>query len=227
MGEDEFVRGEETKEAWWYVGRFLYEFAQLEASINEAFQTLFNMDYNATLYMLLAPRLNFIEKVELIGLGLKKKEMDIGGLINNIRGFAEVRNIVAHSVFGPDDRAGDRGISFDYLSKNGKIYFTDKVRKFVGEHKKDSVRSYGEPWDTLREFDRQNPGKDSWITSGDSFISYDAFNDLDHRMKHLTTSIDALAGACVPLSDGNLDEETIERMKAALNRNVTPGDFPS
>jgi hypothetical protein len=233
MAEDDFVPSQEYNTVWWHVGRFLYEFALLETSINEAFEVLFNMRCNATLYNLLVPRLGFMDKVELIKEGLKRKGMNIKGLQGDICKFAEVRNIVAHSAFGADDRAGDRGISFDYLSRGGNAYFSDRVRKLVGEDVKDSSRSYGAEWDAMREIDRENrkkggnEAKDSCITLEDSFISYDAFSDLDRSMKHLRTSVSALAGACAPLSDEDLDEETIKRMKDALNRNVLPGNFRS
>jgi hypothetical protein len=170
----------------------------LETSVNELFEVLFNMSYNATLYVLFVPRLDFGERLELIriGLGRRGKGISIGGLIVDIREFLEVRNIIAHSPFVPDDRAGDRGVVFDYLGRSGKAFFSDRVRKRIGGEQEDS------------------------------FISYDAFADLDRRMKNLTTGIRELAGASEPLSDEDFDEETVKRMTDVLNRNVIPVDPP-
>src|ERR1700751_3124425 len=127
------VSEEELSTAWWNVGRFFYRFALLETSVNESFAVLFNMGYNATLYLLFASRLGFNERLELIQLGLRQKGGNkIAGLIDVVRDLLEVRNIVAHSSFGPDDRIGlnpdDRigGIYFDYVSRSGKVVFSDR-----------------------------------------------------------------------------------------------------
>jgi hypothetical protein len=172
---------QELSTAWWHVGRFFYEFALLESSVNEAFEVLFNMSYNATLYLLFASRLGFDERLELIKLGLRRKKEKKGvnkvaGLIDNVvRPLLEVRNVVAHSAFGPDERMGKdaderiAGVHFDYLGRGGNVVFSERV----------SVLVRGEP--------------------EDSFISYDAFSDLDRRMKNLTEQFRQLAGSCAPL----------------------------
>ena len=41
-------------------------------------------------------------------------------------------------------------------------------------------------------------------------------------MKQLTSQLDELAGASIPLTDDDLDEETIKNMRAVQNRNVVP-----
>ena len=93
--EDSMVSDQELSSAWWHVGRFFYEFAILESSVNEAFEVLFNMRYNATLYQLIASRLSFDERLELITLGLRRKGVNkVAGLIDNVvRPLLEVRNL--------------------------------------------------------------------------------------------------------------------------------------
>jgi hypothetical protein len=199
VGEDSMVSEQELSTAWWHVGRFFYGFALLETSVNEAFEVLFNMSYNTTLYLLFASRLGLNERLELIQLGLRRKGVDkIAGLIDVVRELLEFRNIVAHSAFGPDERMSlnhdERigGAYFDYLNKSGKVVFSNRVRELVG----------GEP--------------------EDSFISYAAFCDLDRRMTHIAEQFRQLAGSCAALSDEDFDDETLMRMREALDRNVTP-----
>jgi hypothetical protein len=75
------------------------------------------------------------------------------------------------------------GVGFDYLSRAGNVVFSERVSELVR----------GEP--------------------EDSFISYDAFSDLDCRMKNLTEQFRQLAGSCAPLSDEDFDDETLARMR--------------
>ncbi len=156
MGEYISVSQEDLKLAWWHVGRFFHSFAILEASANELFEKLFNL--NATFSLLLVPQLDFSRRLELIRLALGRKAVNIKGLIEPIRDLIEVRNIVAHSAFGPDDDgARNHGVIFDYVGRTGRVEFSERVQMLVG----------GKP--------------------DESFISYDAFEDLDGRMKQLTT----------------------------------------
>lgn len=110
----------------------------------------------------------------------------------------KIRNIIAHSAFGPDERTrADSdghipGVYFDYLGRGGNVAFSERVRALVGG-----------------ELD-------------DSFISYDALSDLGRRMENLTEQFRQLAGSCAPLSDDDFDEETLMRMREALDRNVIP-----
>jgi hypothetical protein len=191
MSEYSGVPQEDLKLAWWHVGRFLHSFAILEASANDLFEKLFNL--NATFFLLLVPQLDFSKRLELIRLALRRKEVNVKGLFLPISDLIEVRNIVAHSAFGPDDvGARNHGVIFDYVSRAGRAEFSERVKTLVG----------GEP--------------------GDGFISYDVFGDLDGRMKQLTARLWELAGVCIPLSDEDFDDETVKSMRDVLDRNVIP-----
>jgi hypothetical protein len=191
LGQDSGVSQEDLKLAWWHVGRFFYSFAILESAANQLFENLFNL--NATFFLLLVPQLEFSLRLELIRLALRRKDVNVKGLFLPISDLIEVRNIAAHSAFGPDDDGGGNlGVSFDYVGRTGRVEFSERVQELVG----------GNP--------------------GDSFISYDAFEDLDGRMKQLTTQLWELDGACIPLSDEDFDEETVKSMRDVLNRNVIP-----
>ena len=194
MSEYTTVVEEKLQTVWWHIGRFLHSFAILESSLNSLFEELFNL--NATFYLLLVPQLDFSKRIELIMLALRRKGVNILGLTENISKFVEIRNIVAHSGFGPDeDSNGNAGVAFDYASRNGKTAFSTRVRE--------TVRG----------------------SSDSSFISYEAFDDLDRRMKQITSRLYELAGASIPLTDKDLDEATIARMRAVLNRNIVPLTF--
>jgi hypothetical protein len=182
---------EDLKLVWWHVGRFFHSFAILESSANELFEKLFNL--NATFFLLLVPQLDFGMRLELIRLALRRKTVNVKGLFEPIRALIEVRNIIAHSAFGPDnDGARNRGVLFDYVGKTGEAEFSERVQKLVG----------GKP--------------------DDSYISYEAFEDLDSRMKQLRKQLWELAGACIPLSDEDFDDETVQGMRDVLSRNVIP-----
>jgi hypothetical protein len=187
--ENGTVSNEDLKLAWWHVGRFLYSFAILEASANELFEKLFNL--NATFFLLLVPQLDLSKRLELVRLALRKKNVNVKGLFSPISDLIEVRNVVAHSAFGPDDDgAKNRGVVFDYVSKTGRAEFSERVQRLVG----------GE--------------------LGGSYISYDAFEDLDGRMKQLTKQLWELTGACIALSNEDFDDETLQSMRGVLSRNV-------
>jgi hypothetical protein len=191
LAEYSGVSEEALKLAWWHVGRFLHSFANLEAASNELFEKLFNL--NATFFLLLVPQLDFSRRLELTRLALGRKAVNIKGLIDPIRDLIEVRNIVAHSAFGPDDDgARNHGVIFDYVGRTGKVEFSERVQILVG----------GKP--------------------DESFISYEAFEDLDRRMKQLTERLWDLAGACIPLSDEDFDDETVKNMRDVLSQNVIP-----
>jgi hypothetical protein len=188
LGDYSGVSQEDLKLAWWHVGRFFHSFAILETSANQLFEKLFNL--NATFFLLLVPQLDFSRRLELIRLALGRKAVNVKGLIEPIRDLIEIRNIVAHSAFGPDDDgARNHGVLFDYVGRNGKVEFSERVQMLVG---------------------------------ADCIISYDAFEDLDKRMKRLTEQLWELTGACIPLSDEDFDDETVKSMKEVLNRNVIP-----
>jgi len=185
------VSQEDLKLVWCHVGRFFHSFAILETSANELFEKLFNL--NATFFLLLVSQLDFGMRLELIRLALRRKTVNVKGLFEPIRALIEVRNIVAHSAFGPDDdSARNHGVLFDYVGKTGEAKFSERVQKLVG----------GKP--------------------DDSYISYDVFEDLDGRMKQLTKQLSELAGACIPLSDEEFDDETVQGMRDVLSRNVIP-----
>jgi hypothetical protein len=189
--ENGTVSQEDLKLAWWHVGRFLHSFAILETSANELFEKLFNL--NATFFLLLVPQLDLSKRLELVRLALRKNDVSVKGLFLAIGDLIEVRNVVAHSAFGPDDDgAKNHGVIFDYVSKNGRAEFSERVQTLVA-------------------------GK-----ADESFISYHAFDDLDGRMKQLTSRLWELTGACVPLSDEDFDDETLQSMRDVLNRNVIP-----
>lgn len=122
----------------------------------------------------------------------------VGSLIEWVDVLLEVRNVVAHSAFGPDERIGPDpderigGVYFDYLGKSGKVVFSDRLCELVGGEQEDS------------------------------FISYEAFSDLDRRMENLRERFWQLAGSCAPLSDDDFDDETLTGMREALDRNVVP-----
>ena len=161
---------------------FSIRFAILESAANQLFEKLFNL--NATFFLLLVPQLELSLRLELIRLALKRKDVNVKGMFLSISDLIEVRNILAHSAFGPDDDSpNNHGVIFDYVGRTGKVEFSDRAQTLVG----------GEP--------------------GQSFISYDAFEDLDSRMKQLTTKLWDLGGACIPLSDEDFDEETVKSMR--------------
>jgi len=151
MDEISAVSQEDLKRAWWHVGRFFHSFAILEGSANELFDKLFSL--NGTFFLLLVRRLGINERLEL----KRRKDMEVKGLFLPIGDLIEVRNIVAHSGFGPDDVGQDNvgprkyGVNFDYVGSAGKVEFSERVQTLVG----------------------CEPGK--------SFIPYDAFEDLDSR----------------------------------------------
>ena len=177
--------------AWWHVGRFLHSFAILETSANELFEKLFNL--NATFFLLLVPQLDLSKRLELIRLALGRRAMNVNGLIESIRRLVEVRNVIAHSAFGPDDDGmSNHGVIFDYVGRTGKVGFSEPVQKLVD-------------------------GK-----ADESFISYDAFEDVDRRMKQLTSTLWKLGGVCIPLSDEDFDDETVKIMRDVLSQNVLP-----
>jgi hypothetical protein len=191
LSEYSSVSKEDLKLAWWHVGRFLYSFAILESAANQLFEKLFNL--NATFFLLLVPQLDFSLRLELIRLALRRKDVNVKGLFLAISDLIEVRNIVAHSAFGPDDvGARNHGVLFDYVSRSGRVEFSERAQTLVG----------GIP--------------------GESFISYAAFDDLDDRMTQLRNRLWELTGACIPLSDEDFDDETVKSMRDVLNRNVIP-----
>jgi hypothetical protein len=191
LADDGGISQEDLKLVWWHIGRFFYSFAILETSANELFEKLF--DLNATFFLLVVPQLELGMRLELIRLALRRRTVNVKGLFEPIRALIEVRNIIAHSAFGPDeDGARNRGVLFDYIGKTGETRFSERVQKLVG----------GKP--------------------DDSYVSYHAFEDLDGRMKQLTKQLGDLAGACIPLSDEDFDEETLQSMRDVLNRNIIP-----
>ena len=182
---------------WWHVGRFLHLFAGLEISANELFAKLFNL--NATFFLLLVPQLDLSKRLDLVRLALRRKDVNVKALFLHINAVIEVRNVVAHSAFDPDlpfdpddDGAKDHGVLFDYVSKTGETKFSERVQKLVG----------GRP--------------------DESYISYHAFELLDGKMRRWTEQLWELAGACVPLSEDDFDDETLQGMRDVLNRNVIP-----
>jgi hypothetical protein len=205
LGDYGAVSREDLKLVWWHVGRFFHSFAILESSANELFEKLFNL--NATFFLLLVPQLDFGRRLELIRLALRRRAVNVKelkGLFDTIRDLIEVRNIVAHSGFGPDDDgARNNGVIFDYVGRTGRVEFSERVQMLVADKPKDGFTS-----------DDAEPK--------DSFISYNAFEDLDGRMKQLTSRLWELAGACIPLSDEDFDDETVQSMRDVLNRNVIP-----
>jgi hypothetical protein len=72
------VSQEGLKLAWWHVGRFFHSFAILEASANELFEKLFNL--NATFFLLLGNGISCTNAMHPIGtvIGLSHRRM-IGG----------------------------------------------------------------------------------------------------------------------------------------------------
>lgn len=90
---------EEFGQTWWHIGRFFYSFAILESEANELFEKLFNL--GASAFILIVPQLELSKKVELITLALKRQGIEARGLAKAVNAIVEVRNIVAHTSFGP------------------------------------------------------------------------------------------------------------------------------
>ena len=117
------------EKAWRYVGRFMESVANVEASVDEIFAIMFNLD-DASMLLILGT-LDFRKKVTLVELGFKHLGIDPGKMLSRIHEFYSIRNAIAHSQFDPapscyllKDGVKVRygaGIDFWYIDQSGRM----------------------------------------------------------------------------------------------------------
>jgi hypothetical protein len=191
------VSDEELGRTWWCVGRFMWSFAVVESVIDGILQTLFNL--SATAQLLLFPQLDLRKKLALVELGLKRQGMDVRQTINRVQRLHDIRNVIAHSSFGPDgDGHGNSGVNFDYVNKKGEL----QLPKFSG--------------------------RASELAGWDTGITYEEFDDIDADVRDLWDVLRRLEGSCVSLRDFDIEADSefgVEiRQALSLPHNVI--EFP-
>jgi hypothetical protein len=132
----------QVERAWKYVGRFLWGFAMIESSANQIFEELFNLSAGATLIFL--GNLDFRKKLMLIDVGLKHRGVkDQSGILHRAHKLADIRNVVAHFSFGPDEVIpGEEGVFFDHVNKAGELTLPHRTKTQAEDGK--SVITYSE-----------------------------------------------------------------------------------
>jgi hypothetical protein len=184
---------ESMEKAWKYVGRFMWSFANIEASIDNIFEIMFSL--NATSFLLLHGSLDFRKKLRLVELGLKRGGKDHSETLSKVHTLADVRNAIVHSPFeavpsfssaedGVELFYGD-GIEFSYIDRIGKLQLpTEQVRN--RKKRLQGTKLRGVPDDQL--FDQ-------------STITYSEFDEYDVQARKLLDTLVEIGGTCTPLDE--------------------------
>jgi hypothetical protein len=118
---DERATRAEFDHACLLVGRFMYQFALLEAAVDNAIGNLLRI--RSLENQILVRNIEFSRKINIlksaVSLGGKKEEK--GRLLNRIAKVSEIRNVIAHNVFGPDKG----GIRFLTVAAKSELKFPE------------------------------------------------------------------------------------------------------
>lgn len=109
----------ELQKAWKYIGRFLWHYGIIEASINEIFIELFDLERVAWMFI---GKLDTRKKIELIKVGFAEKgNKRYMRLLDEVHKFADLRNVLAHAQF----HLAEGGVDIDHITHHGKRWTTD------------------------------------------------------------------------------------------------------
>jgi hypothetical protein len=127
-------RERQWKKAYETVGSFLWDFANLEAHINEVFVKLYNFEQFSFISAIMIGFLDLRKKLELIELGLKHQGVDWTKLRKGMHRLHDIRNVLAHASYEPVDYGYmtddarfqspyllEDGIHFDYVWRTGEM----------------------------------------------------------------------------------------------------------
>lgn len=110
------------------VGRYMHHFALLESGIDTAVGKLLSID---TLQNQIVVRnIEFSRKIYILksAVSLKTKQVEKVALLNKVMKAAEIRNVVAHNVFGPDRG----GIRFLTVAARSELKFPETFYTLEG-----------------------------------------------------------------------------------------------
>ncbi len=122
--------GYEPSDAWWYVGRFMWDFAVVEMALDEVVQDLLGVDFGA--YVILAQNLSLSGKVRIVNSFLKnaedraRRDQEIQDsasrlVLSKLNVISGLRNTMAHAVFTDDDQVGEGGPGLTFDDWRGKL----------------------------------------------------------------------------------------------------------
>ena len=118
----------QNERAWRYIGRFLCGFSFVESAVNELFSKLFNLGAGASL--LCVGSLDLRRKLKLIEVGLEDQGADHHkDVLEQVHRLADIRNVIAHSPFGPVEEPGEEGIDFNYVNSSGDVKLPHRKKR--------------------------------------------------------------------------------------------------
>ena len=193
------------EKAWRYVGRFMESFANVEASIDVIFETIFNL--NAASMLLLQGSLDFGKRVELIRLGLahQRVELEHVELLERAKGYSKIRNAVAHSQFEPvleevtNGVRYEAGIEFSGARHNDKIEVPSSAKVRERKRKESKARTELRKRQLATADDDDSPLDKSTIT-------YSEFDEYDADLRNLMESLVEIGERCAPIDGVNLQD---------------------
>jgi len=111
-----------TNKAYYYVGRFISDFASIEQRVNELFLA-FVGDSGFVVGVLLTHSFDLRKKLEMTQIMLKRRGFDVSKLFKRLHELHDLRNVIAHWLFM---QCGD-GLECDYIGRYGSTIFPKKA----------------------------------------------------------------------------------------------------